>query len=53
VLDDVKGISFSHVEAKKADGAPSFVLMNVEDLSIDHCAPVDDVKVKKISRKDL
>jgi hypothetical protein len=53
VLDDVKGISFSHVEAKKADGAPSFVLMNVEDLSIDHCAPVDDVKVNKISRKDL
>lgn len=53
VLDDVKGISFSHVDAKKAGGVPLFMLMNVEDLSIDHCAGVEDVKVKQVSRKEM
>jgi hypothetical protein len=53
VLEDVKGIEFSHVQAQKADGVPSFVLINVEDLSIDHCAPVADTQAAKITRKEI
>jgi hypothetical protein len=53
VLEDVKGIEFSHVQAQKADGVPSFVLMNVENLSIDHCAPVADTQAAKITRKEI
>jgi polygalacturonase len=53
VLEDVKGISFSHVEAKKAAGVPSFVLMDVENLSVDHCLPVADMQVGKIGRKEM
>jgi hypothetical protein len=29
------------------------VLMNVEDLSIDHCAPVPDTQAAKIVRKEM
>jgi polygalacturonase len=53
VLEDVKGIEFSHVQAQKADGVPSFVLMNVENMSIDHCAPVADTQAAKITRKEI
>jgi hypothetical protein len=53
VLDDVKGIEFSHVKAQKASGVPTFVLMNVEDLSIDHSPPVADTQAAKIARKEM
>lgn len=44
---DVTGISFPHVEAKKAANVPSLVLINVEDLSIDHCLGTADVQAAK------
>ena len=53
VLEDVKGIEFSHVQAQKAPSIPTFVLMNVEDLSMDHCAPVADTQAAKITRKEM
>ena len=53
VLDDVKDISLSHVKAKKADGVPEFVLMNVARLSIDHCAPAADAWVEKVARREM
>ena len=53
VLEDVKGIEFSHVKAQKAPSIPTFVLMNVEDLSIDHCAPVADMLAAKITSKEM
>jgi polygalacturonase len=53
VLEDVKGIEFSHVKAQSAPSIPTFVLMNVEDLSIDHCAPVADMLAAKITRKEM
>ncbi|HWB85491.1 MAG TPA: glycosyl hydrolase family 28-related protein [Bryobacteraceae bacterium] len=53
VLDDVKGIDFDHVKAQKANGIPTFVLMNVENLAIDHSTPVPDTKIEKVERKEL
>lgn len=53
VIDDVKGIDFEHVKAQKVAGVPGFVLMNVEGLSILNCAPTADVKVEKISRREM
>ncbi len=53
VFDDVKEIGLSHVKAQKAPGVPSFMLMNVESLSIDHCAPAADIQAAKISRKEM
>jgi hypothetical protein len=47
---DVTGISFSHIEAKKAANVPSFVLM---DLSIDHCLGSADVRAARINRKEM
>jgi polygalacturonase len=53
VLDDVKDISFSHVKAQKAEGVPEFVLINVEKLAIDHCAPEPDALVEKVARREM
>jgi hypothetical protein len=53
VLDDVKGIDLSHVKAQKSSGVPAFVLMNVERLSIDHCAPTLDTQIDKVTRKEM
>jgi polygalacturonase len=53
VVDDVKGIAFSHVKAQKAAGVPEFVLMNVERLEVDHCAPVADAAIEKVARKEM
>jgi hypothetical protein len=53
VLEHVKGIDFRYVKAQKASGVPAFVLMNVERLSIDHCAPTPDTQIDKVARKEM
>jgi hypothetical protein len=34
VLESVKSADFQHVKAQKAEGVPSFVLLNVEDFTV-------------------
>jgi len=53
VLDDVKGIDFDHVKARKASGVPSLVMTNVEDLSLDHCPPLTDARVDKVGHREM
>jgi hypothetical protein len=47
VLDQVKGVDFQHVKAQKAAGAPTFVLQNAEDVS------VNDTKIAKTDHKEF
>jgi hypothetical protein len=53
VLDDVKSVDFRYVKAQKVPGVPAFVLMNVERLSIDHCAPTPDMVIDKVARREM
>ena len=53
VLDSVTGADFLHVKARKAAGAPAFVLLHVEDFSV-HGSPIaPDARVEKVDRKEL
>jgi polygalacturonase len=53
VMDDVKGIDFSHVQAQRVVGVPEFVLMKVENFSIDHCSGVEDVRGARAERLEM
>ena len=53
VLEDVNEIGFSRVKAPRTEGVPAFILMNVEQLAIDQCAPTRDVLIEKAQRKEL
>jgi hypothetical protein len=51
VLDDVKGASFNHVGAKRAENVPAFVLRNVVDFSTHQCKGVPDLHLDRINHK--
>jgi polygalacturonase len=53
VLDSVRTIDFQHVKAQKASGVPTFVLLNVEDVSVHRSSPVPDAHVTRADRKEM
>ena len=53
ILDDVHDVSFSHIDAQKGVDAPQFILKNVSNISIHEVNGVEDVKLKKVEKKEL
>ncbi len=53
ILDDVKDVEFRNVEAKTAEGVPTFMLKNVEGFSTYQCKPVPDVQLDNVDKKNL
>jgi polygalacturonase len=52
-LDNVKGADFLHIKAQLARDVPTFVLKNVEALSIHQCPTVPDTKLERVEQKKL
>lgn len=53
VLDDVNGVSFSHITAQKAGDLPTFVLRNVSDFTTHQCKGVADTQLERVELKKL
>ncbi len=53
VLDDVRGAEFHDVHARKGNGAPMFVLRDVEDFRTYHSGSVGDEYVAKAARREF
>jgi hypothetical protein len=53
VLEDVRGIEFRGVKAQKADGVPTFVLMDVEDFRTLQSDPVADLRLQRVERREF
>jgi polygalacturonase len=53
VLDDVAGVRFDGVKAKRAGGAPFFVLRNVGDFSVIDSPGVSDQRIARAERVSL
>jgi polygalacturonase len=51
VIDDVKGISFSHVKMQTAPGAKNFLVKNAQDINFEKTSGVKDHGIKKIEEK--
>ncbi|HEX8138086.1 MAG TPA: glycoside hydrolase family 28 protein [Pyrinomonadaceae bacterium] len=51
VLEDVKGASFFHVTAQKAEGVPTFSLKNVTDFNVHGSRPVSDTRLERVEQK--
>jgi hypothetical protein len=51
VLNDVKGADFQHLKAQHATDAPSFVLKNVEDFSVQRSRGVPDTRLERVTEK--
>ena len=52
-VEDVNGIEFEHVRAKKSGAVPTFVLKKVEGFSVRQSSPVADTKVEKTVWKEF
>ncbi|MDQ3011259.1 MAG: glycoside hydrolase family 28 protein [Acidobacteriota bacterium] len=50
-LSDVKGADFLHIKAQRAADAPTFVLKNVEDFSVQQSKGVPDTRIKRVEQK--
>jgi polygalacturonase len=48
VLNDVKGADFFQVRAQKRRNAPTFVLKNIEDFSVQQSFPVANVRLERV-----
>ena len=53
VIDQAKSIELDHIKARKAAGAPGFVLLNTEDFAVRESAPIADTVVPKADRKEF
>jgi polygalacturonase len=53
VLDNVDTVDFDKVKARKATGAPTFVLKQVQNFSLHQSAPLPDTQLANVSRKDF
>ena len=53
ILADAKSIDLRNVTAPHASGVPSFILNNVEDFSILHSWPLEDVRIKKVLKQQF
>lgn len=53
VLSDAKSIDLRNITAPHTSGVPSFILNNVEDFSIQHSWPLEDVRIKKVMKQQF
>ena len=53
VLDDVAGADFRHVDARRAGGAPFFVLRKVTDFSVRDTSGVPDTRIPTADQQSL
>jgi len=53
VLDDVTGADFEHVNARRAGGAPLFVLRRVANFSVGDSSGVPDVRIASVDNQSL
>ncbi|MGA7241502.1 MAG: glycosyl hydrolase family 28-related protein [Bryobacteraceae bacterium] len=53
VLDSVDGVEFENGKAAKADGAKALIMLNVKNVSANHCAGLEDFKVESVARKEM
>ena len=53
ILDDVHNARFYHIDAQKGKDAPQFILKNVNNISIHRVNGVDDIKLRKVKKKEL
>ena len=53
ILDDVKDAIFYDIQAEKSDGAPVFMMKNVQDISIEKVKGTNDTKIKKVDNKKI
>ena len=51
VLDDVRGAEFHRVKAGRAQGVPTFSLVNVERFVTEHCWPVPDSRLNRVTQQ--
>jgi len=51
VLNEVKGADFQHLKAQRAADAPTFVLKNVEDFSVQRSKGVPDTRIERAPEK--
>jgi polygalacturonase len=53
VLESVRAADFQHVKAQKAEGVPSFVLINVADFTVHGSPMTPDAHIAKVNRKEM
>lgn len=53
ILSDAKSIDLRNITGPHASGVPSFILNNVEDFSLQQSYPLTDVRLAKVSRRQL
>jgi len=52
-LDEVHDADFYHIDAQKGIGAPQFILNNVSNLSVHEVKGIENIKIKKVLKKEL
>lgn len=50
-LSDVKGADFFRIKAQRVSGAPSFVLRDVEDFSVQQSGSISDTRIERVKEK--
>ncbi|HKC64092.1 MAG TPA: hypothetical protein VKB86_10660, partial [Pyrinomonadaceae bacterium] len=50
-LEDVKGVDFFRVKARKAEGALLFSLKNVSNFSVEQSQPIADMRIERTEQK--
>jgi len=53
VLDDVEDAAFHHITGQKATGAPSFVLNNIRDFTVQQCKGLKDLAIPLAKKRKL
>jgi polygalacturonase len=53
ILWDAKSIDLRDIKAQRTGGIPSFMLKDVEDFSLQQSYPLEDVRLKKVTRQQF
>lgn len=53
IFSDAKSIDLRDITAPHAAGAPSFILKNVADFSVQHSWPLKDIRIEKVLKQQL
>ena len=52
-LNDVIGVDFQHIKARRSEGVPMFLLKNVADFNTHQCWPLPDTRLDRVDAKKL
>jgi hypothetical protein len=53
IISDAKLVDLRDINAAHASGVPSFILRDVEDFSIQQSYPLQDVRLQKVTSRQL